>query len=437
MSAATFTPVNITTVKDTYSWDDGTPLIDIGPSDLLINETELILSSANVAGIQYLGRSPFAIVALSSTITPNPSAVATTRIVDFGDYYNSESNLVKIDTLSAEYFCHTYVMPGVYTVKMTVIEYVKLKDVNTNLPLNSTQIYFQPTELANELPIFWQWCNYQCSNSLASINLRNKAVSWAEAEFQEDRQFTWTESTGPCVTVPTQMTMWNWDEQKCSSTSISLSWQTMECESCISKTWDEITSSKFELGCVETPFVIVPLTTEYVLENLVKVVEIPPKAFLEVQQNSNPNNRISPHLVTLSPKYVRCGSFPIEKIEWNLGDGTEKLTQRRWSVNRDTRFTENFEYEVDWKDPRNFDIKHVYNRTPKSGAAFYPSLTCYASSTSTSDCASGLVGPLKLGDSVVEDGESTVTFLQNELTDYGRILIGEVNDTLAIWRYNK
>lgn len=441
MSAlATFHPVNITTVKSNYSWDDGTPLVEISPADLSINEPACILSSTNISGIEYLGYSPFASVTLSSVVTPNPSAVATKRIVDFGDYYNSESNIIRTDTLSAEYFCHTYIMPGVYTVKLTVIEYVKLQDVNTNLPISNTQIYFQPTELERELPIFWQWCNYQCNHPLASLNKRSKNVSWSEAEFQENYEFTWAESGSPCVSVPTQLTLWNWDGQKCTTantTTTTLSWSTVECESCISKTWDQIMSSNFETDCIEIPYEIVPIVTEYVIENLVRVVEIPPVAFLTVNQGPTLSSRLSPHEVTLSPKYVKCGSFPIEKIDWDFGDGSPVVSQNRWVMNTNPIFKENLEYEADWKDPRTYDIKRKYTRTPVSGSVFYPSLTCYASSTHASDCAAGIVGPLSLTKNVPTKKDFKVTFLQNELTDHGKIIIGEVDNALAVWRYDK
>lgn len=441
MSAiATFVPVNIATVKSTYSWDDGTPLVEIGVADLDINSSTSILTSTNIAGVEYLGYSPFAAVTLSSVVTPNPSAVATKRIIDFGDYYNSESNIIMTDSLSAEYFCHTYIMPGIYTVKMTIIEYVKLRDVNTNLPIDNSQVYFQPTELQNELPIFWQWCNYQCFLPQTDLNLRSKNIPWNKAEFQEAFQFTWAESKSPCVSVPFQITIWDWNQHECTSTSTTytpLSWVSIECETCLGKTWNQIKSVDLEVECVESPYVVVPLVTEYKIENLVKVEEISPVAFLEVQQDPNFNNRISPHTVRLSPKYVRSGSFPIEKIEWDLGDGSPTITQRRWSNNTDPVFAENFEYDVDWKDPRNFDLVHTYIRTPESGPTFYPSLTCYSSSTHLNDCAAGLVGPLKLNSDVVATNDAKVTIIQNELTDYGRVLIGEVNNTAAVWRYDK
>lgn len=442
MSAiATFTPATVTTVKSNYSWDEGTPLVDLMPADLNINDPSSILSSTNIAGVEYLGYSPFTSVSLSSVVTPNPSAVAIKRIVDFGDYYNSESNIVMTDTVSAEYFCHTYIMPGIYTVKMTIIEYVKLQDINTNLPLDNTQIYFQPIEIEKELPIFWQWCNYQCNHPIAALNQRSKNVSWSEATFQETHEFTWAESGSPCVSVPTQITLWSWDGQTCNTSgttaSVPLSWSTVECESCLGKTWNQVTSLNFETECVEIPYVIVPIVTEYVIENLVRVVEIPPVAFLQVGQDPNFNARVSPHTVTLSPKYVRCGSFPIEKIDWDFGDGSPIVSQKRWGINTDPMFKENLEYEVDWKDPRNFDVVRDYTRTPKSGPTFYPSLTCYASSTHSSDCAAGLVGPLKLAGDTAITKKVEVTILQNELTDYGKVLIGEVDNALAVWRYDK
>jgi hypothetical protein len=445
MSAiATFDPINITTVKNTYSWDEGTPLVELTLADLEVNNPNFILSSLNDAGIEYLGYSPFAAVTLSSVMTPNPSAVATKRIIDFGDYYNSESNIIMTDTVSAENFCHVYIMPGVYTVKMTVVEYIRARDIplNTALPSNSLSLYVQPTELKEDLPIFWQWYNYYCENKCNPPNLRNKETKWSETQFQETEQFTWAESSSPCVDVAAEDVSWMWDDHSCalsaSTFGVPLSWTSVECDSCLNKTWNETLSAGLQTNCIELATTLVAVTTQYVIKDLIRVVEIPPRAFLKVHQDPNINNRISPYRTTLSPIYVRCGSFPIEKIEWDLGDGTPILTQRRWSVNTNPKFKENFEYAIDWKDPRNFDVVHDYTRTPTSGSSFYPSLTCYASSTRTSDCVSGLVGPLKLPTGKEQNlATNKINILQNELTDHGKVLIGEVNDTLAVWRYNK
>lgn len=445
MSAiATFDPINITTVKSTYSWDEGTPLVDFTLADMEVNNPDFILSSLNDAGIEYLGYSPFAAVTLSSVVTPNPSAVATKRIIDFGDYYNSESNIIMVDTITPENFCHVYIMPGTYTVKMTIIEYIRARDIplNTSLPSNSLSLYVQPTEVKEDLPIFWQWYNYYCQKKPYPSNPRNKETRWSEAQFQELEQFTWAEASSPCVDVPARDASWMWDDHNCSlggsTFGTPLSWTSVECESFYNKTWNETLSGDLEKNCIELATTLVAVTTEYTIKDLIRVVEIPPKAFLKVEQDPSFANRISPYTVTLNPLYVRCGSFPIEKIDWDLGDGTPMLTQRRWSVNTNPKFRENFQYAIDWKDPRNFNVVHDYIRTPTSGVSFYPSLTCYASSTHTSDCVSGIVGPLKLPAAEENTVASNkINILQNELTDYGKVLIGEVNDTLAVWRYDK
>lgn len=474
----------ITTVPKTYSWDEGTPLVIYDLSRILINDEESFQPSTNSSRVEYVGYAPYSVLTFLSNITPNPSAVITKRVVDFGDYYNSQSNVIVYDSLSAEYFCHTYIMPGVYTVKMTMTEYVRVNQeeisffgcierycrewtwkstkclptttnrttwasTGSNEPIekrwrdrpeercdapwvNSGGVYIQPTELAAPLPIFWQWCNYSC---FPTDNLRNIQTTWDSSSFQRSSQIVWAEAT-VCATLPYRETSWTWNNQTCNNVllssptqSDSFSWDELKCESCDNRTWDQITIE----DCYEAPYILSAINTEIVKNLIIRVIEIPPEAYIQSNQATNFDERVSPYTVTLTPRFVKCGSFPIERIDWDLGDGTPIISQKRWAVNKDSRFVYTGVYGLDWQDPRNYDIVHTYTKTLDSNFSFYPSLTCYASSTHTNDCASTVVGPLKLKSLAVTDSTANLKLLQNELTDKGAVIIGEIDKTVAAW----
>jgi len=185
--------------------------------------------------------------------------------------------------------------------------------------------------------------------------------------------------------------------------------------------------------------------TVYTKEIIVTVTENFPTAYIDIFQHPNFANRNSPYKVRLSARNVQPGSFPIERIDWDLGDGTPIKTQRRWAINTDPEFEFTNVFIADWKDPRNYDIIHEYVVHPGSGLTFYPSLTCYSSSTAAYDCAKGIVGPINPSPLLPEDGynqeqasaRKPIKLIQNELTDNGKVLLGELDCTAVLWKYDK
>ena len=157
------------TVQKTYKWDDGIPLDTIMYYDLLINDPPV--GSTNSSGKLYIGTAPFMSVTLSSTYTPHPSAVAVKRTYDFGDYYNTEHNVIVSTCFNDELVCHTYIMPGTYTIKMTVEEYRRVP--KTIIPVGQ---YVQPgTVVGYPIDIYWQWRNFLCSDP---ENPLNRKLTW-------------------------------------------------------------------------------------------------------------------------------------------------------------------------------------------------------------------------------------------------------------------
>ena len=256
-------------------------------------------------------------------------------------------------------------------------------------------VYVETEKKPERFPLSWQWSNFLCQSE---NNDQNTPVTWEQSLFQTSNQLTWTESSGPCETIVDIIVT------NISSTSVS-----------------------------STTYSVSSISAEITKEAFIRVLEIPPVAYLQVL-SANSSEQFSPYTVRLSPSKIKCGSFPIEKIIWDLGDGSPLLEQRRWSNTLSSPFVFSDELVEDYQDPRNYDVIHTYTKTPDSDFCFYPSITAYCSSTGSYDCAATIVGPLKLKPT----DDVTVKILQNELTDNnGRVLIGQVGNVVSAWRADK
>jgi hypothetical protein len=484
MSNVTFDFLNIVSVPADYSWDEGTPLVEYPNSNLITD----VVSSIDVnmqPDADYVGYAPFVSFSLSSFAgTPSPSSVAVQRLVDFGDYYNSDSNYVMNPTLSNAVFCHNYIMPGVYTITLTKTEYVinstssalfepyscmeRYCDQGIQWTWNKTDCEYssdpkitwnstlsnqtwekrwidRPEETCNaswaavngiyvetgdqfnsRYPLSWQWYNFLSQ----SPNKHNTPTTWEQTGFQQSDQLSWSETSGPCYNFNSLEVNWNWNNITCDLSAnpfgTILTWDELQCIQPQATSWDDI---KRTCGTSTNTITTLSASKNVITHTrALRVIEIPPTAYLDVTDLTP--NKTSPLTVRLSPRIIKSGSFPIEKIVWNLGDGSPLLIQRRWDPTQESPFVFSNTYNLDWKDPRNYDIVHTYRKTNESGFSFYPSLTAYASSTGTLDCAAAMVGPLKLEST----SEFNLSILQNELTDHGKVIIGEVGNTAAAWR---
>lgn len=476
------------TVLPNYSWDQGIPTQDF--IDLIKNPKLLAKTNENTGTIEkYIGHAPLFSVILSSAFTPTlPNLLSVERTVTFGDYYNSESNIVTNTTLSNVAFCHTYIMPGEYTITYKVKEYFKTTiatefvpfpcvetfgggadclewtwknlDCTTNPSLSVTWsltlpgeeyrkfwkyeqcllpgftggVYTQPVDQPAREPLSWQWFNFLCESP---TNPYNTPTNWKQTEFQAENQLFWSETT-PCVILQQLQDVnvnWRWENLECNSTII-------EPYSPTTKTWDELVCAQttgrswtnLALRCSErsTQVQIISsiTTTETEKKAFVKVLENPPKAILSfTNQPSSFENRISPLTIRLTPRFTKCGSFPIERIVWDLGDGSPLLEQKRWNINVNVPFVYNRTYISDPFDPRNYDVIHTYKKTSRSEYAFYPSLTAFASSTGTSDSVSNIVGPLKLPDIIGEE----INLIQAEMVSDKNLYLAEINKKIVLF----
>jgi hypothetical protein len=148
---------------------------------------------------------------------------------------------------------------------------------------------------------------------------------------------------------------------------------------------------------------------------LVELKEIPPVA--RMHSVTQPITGNTPLTLEFTPEFCSVGSFPIDQIDWNFGDGSSiKTITRYFSPTADPEVIFTNRYYNDPKDVRNFNIKHTFIRTSKNLGMFYPSLTCYSASTNTSDACSITIGPV-----LRPDNPSSINILKVKNTIYGNI----------------
>lgn len=424
---STFDIFSIKTVPATYSWDKGTPVVTY--TKFITDLSACKTPSSNDIGHEYVGYAPFMQVSLSSSPgSISKSFLALRRTADYGDYYNSDSNLVTFPTLSNELFCHVYVMPGLYSIRFERTEYIEAAAIDTLSPYGSATnvTYIQKIGKEENIPLSWQWYNFMCN----SANPHNMSTTWLSAGFQQPSQLTWTETSGPCINLgQTEQILWKWDYITCVSdaneVTNAITWDETKSSVFGNTTWEHVSGN-----CSNSSAPVLSSSTQTAFkEAFIRVLEIPPTAYLKVLETGE---LTSPAIVTLSPRETICGSFPIEKIVWDLGDGSPLLVQQRWSNTLQEPFVFSGALSEDYQDPRNYDVKYTYTRT-SGNFSFYPSITAYASSTNTSDCAATILGPIKLANTT----GSNFKLLQNELTEHGKVLIGQVDNNVAVWRTDK
>lgn len=154
------------------------------------------------------------------------------------------------------------------------------------------------------------------------------------------------------------------------------------------------------------------------------VQEIPPTAnFYSVTQ---PTTGVGTLPLRLTSRTTVPGSFPVDRIVWDFGDGSEQLTVSRYYNLPNDKLINNNIFTNDPDDPRNFDVLHEYNRDVNTYPVFYPSITAYSSSTNTYDACSLTIGPIQLSSL-----GSDVHILKGRNTPYGNIYTVQHNKDIA------
>jgi hypothetical protein len=471
--------LSVKTVGSNYSWDQGNP------------NANTLSNCLTTESYQYIGYAPFVSVQLESRVgSPNLFSIYFNRKINFGDYYNSETNNQTTPNSGAHVFCHNYLMPGEYTITIEQTQYYTLNNAqrfnclekycldwnwdsrkcaidssyNTTWYNTTTASQFQkrwvyePCEddafqqygiyiergnsTEDRLPFSWQWYNFFNEDSdvrnefYASFEPRVERLpatdlprTWDDSVFQGSHQVTWDEASGPCLETRVDDASWKWNKVSCNSAEVlnqKVKWKDTTKSEILPRKWKQVRGA----GCLE----IVPLLSANKITSTeqftIKVLEIPPQAYLQSSHVIDPRNpSFSPLTVQISPKYTQCGSFPIEKIVWDFGDGSPLVEQSRYNLIHSSPFVYSDQYGFDVEDPRNYDVVHTYYRTSTSGSCFYPSITAYCSSTGSHDCASVIVGPLNFESAASKDFH----LLQNKLTEDGKAYLGEMDRSITVW----
>jgi len=355
-----FSILTAITVPQLYSWDNGIPFVE-----------DNALEYANCTTNYVSGYAPALLVAFQDNSTPDKSSNNLSYNWDFGDYYNSTSNNVSLTC--ASFIQHTYIMPGIYHVKLTQSE-------------TTTQQAIDPS--------------YKC------VSLYNKQWFWDDLT-QNTTNTTWNSTSS----TATQPKTWN-REQKClQKYCFSWDWTNLGCNTKTTKngnsvTWKQTTkgekyAKKWAYEVNDTPCTITNaeyLTTYQTIiqttqSAVVQVLELPPVAGIGISDSTITGT--SPFTVRFTAKACKAGSFPIDKIVWDLGDGTPRKTVIRYTAPTDNNFitTDTFN---DPNDVRNYELVHTYSCNANTYPVFYPSLTCYSANTNTSDSCCLTIGPISL-----------------------------------------
>jgi len=141
--------------------------------------------------------------------------------------------------------------------------------------------------------------------------------------------------------------------------------------------------------------------TGFTIMSAVVVTEIAPD--VSMHSVTRPITGNSPYTITFTPHTIIPGSFPIDKIDWDFGDGSPIQTVTRFYIPDTSVFTYTGLFSADRPDPRNYNPTHTYVRTSDTTSIFYPSITAYSSSTGTYNSCSIGIGPIFINQNVKPD----------------------------------
>ena len=375
------------TVPSNYSWDQGVPVL---------SSYSTIQSTTFSNGVAYVsGYAPGIKVYINNTSKPdsvsNPTnnqyniSQLTTYNWNFNDYYNIGTNIVSLsgnnitDAAAATYnTSHTYIMPGKYSIS--------LQHIQTTSPDNFTV----PGTCYGDYDINWYWTNLELNLNTDSQNI--KAKTWDDYTSSTATPKTWDGNQILCLQK--YCFNWNWNYLNIQGLN-PVTWSQAKSNGKYAKLWGK----EYNDTVCQQP--IVPhdsaKTVRQDLLNscIIEVVELPPVA--KLFSLTSLLTGVSQLPVSLSPRGSVCGSFPIDRIDWNLGDGTPTKTVTRYSTTTDPAFTYTNVFSSDPSDVRNFDLNYTYYRNSvNTYSVFYPSLTCYSANTNTANSCCITVGPITL-----------------------------------------
>ena len=359
-----FTLSTAFTVANNYSWDQGIPLTG----------TNITVIPVDITTTSLTGYAPGIRVIFKNNSITDSGYSNIQFIWDFGDYYNTATNLLTLSCPATVE--HTYLMPGEYTVTLYHIQ----SRIRQDFDFSGNNTYCK-----GKYDIRWFW-----------DNMLQLSATWDQTKC-DGLYAKWWDNEVDCFAKYCKF--WNWYDLQ----SLNLSgknpvtWeQTYETGGLYPKKWafeanDTICKANQDVTFVNT---VESLAQVYTTTAVVKVLEIPPVVNLYCL--TQPITGITPFTVQLTPRGTVPGSFAIDKIVWDLGDGTSTKTVWRHNTPDVNYFTYTGIFSADPQDPRNYDLTYTYKRNFNNYPVFYPSITAFCGNTNTSDACSITLGPIAL-----------------------------------------
>lgn len=360
-----FLVLSAETVPNNYVWDSGTPL------DFTTTNTPAFIGTNYVSGY-----APAVRVLFDNQSVSDFGFTNFNYDWDFGDYYNNTHNRISLSCVSIVQ--HTYIMPGIYTVSL------RHKQTKTLIDPDQTG---QSAICRGKFGRRWFWDELNCLGPQGVPNLF--ATTWNEVSCDAPLQ-KWWDNEFNCLQKYCKF--WTWSDTISGGLN-TVKWNETQTDAVFEKKW--MFEANDTICAIQEGIFLSTTETEeqtIIKTHLIEVKELLPKAFI------TPISAVvgtSPLAVQLSPKNCIAGSFPIDRIVWDFGDGSPLKTIIRYTPpenDPEIIFTGNFGQDLN--DVRNYDIVHTYTRTKDVYPVFYPSLTCYSANTNSSDACSITVGPL-------------------------------------------
>jgi hypothetical protein len=398
-----FTVLSGTTVPITYSWDFGTPLETITTAQDAYTTTQYVSGYAPGLNVIFVNRS-----------VSDENFEFINYDWDFGDYYHNVNNTASLSCVS--FIEHLYIMPGTYTVTLRHRQARRRSILETN-----------PLLCRGKFDIRWFWSELECTKQTLRT-WDETACELLSATVSPNRWTPkWWDDEVRCFAKHCKI--WSWyDLAKQPGRANPVTWADTQSLQQFEKKWmfeDNETQCSVNLySYLDT----LEVNEQVRVKTIVEVKEIPPVA--NITCITQPLTGITPFTVEISPSGCTPGSFPIDRIDWNFGDGTPIKTTTRYTTTIDTPdvvYTN--VYPDDPADIRNYNVKHTYVRNRDSYAVFYPSLTCYSANTASSDSCCTTVGPILL----TETPSENITLLKTRNTLKGNIYAFNINKNIAFF----
>lgn len=392
------------TVPSNYSWDKGLPFTPETGGTVRITPTT-----------QYIfGYAPGLKVKFSNTSVPDLTLQNLTFTWDFGDYYHDTTNSFALTSLNDVE--HIFVMPGKYTVQLRAEETF----LDTDEPKTEDDL-----KCLGKHDVRWFW-NALTENSEENVTWNQTRCDLQDNTIDEDdKKPKWWFDEEQCLGKYCKR--WSWYSLSKESDTEPVKWRETRTDALYEKRWQY---EENDIEC-EPEEAILPFKAIIRKPFIVEVAEIPPTAGITCL--TRPITGTSPFTVELSPKGCIAGSFPIDRIDWDFGDGSPIVTVTRYTQNNFKNVIKRFPLALsgDPDDVRNYNVTHTYVVDRLTYPVFYPSLTCYSANTNTADSCSTVVGPI-----LTDYQPADIQMLKARNTTKGNIYALNINQNLTFYTTN-